>query len=78
MSSLQSMKTGKLLSCRIHTDSGTVPAVLKKIATRVDGLVDFEIITTRRLAGQLYLLDGKLKAEPADVIIKHKGYTLDD
>lgn len=75
---LRNLKPGKLINCRVSTHHGSSPAVLRKLNNRIDGLVDFEIVTPRRLAGQGYLLDGNLKAEPDDVIIKHKGYTLND
>lgn len=74
MRSLKNLKIGKLVSCRINDR----PAVLKKLNERADGLIAFEIVRPRNLEGQIHLLDGNLRAEPSDVIIKHKGYTLDD
>lgn len=78
MITLRNLKPGKLINCRITIERGSCPAVLRKLNNRIDDLVDFEIVTPKRLAGRSYLLDGKLKAEPDDVIIKHKGYTLND
>ena len=79
MTTLRNLKPGKLLSCRIKIDSGTVPAILRKSSVQLDdSMVDFEIVVPKRYAGQGYALNAKLKVEPAEIIIKDKGYTLSD
>lgn len=78
MTSLRNLKPGKLVNCRIQFEGKSVPAVLRKLNNRIDHLVDFEVVTPKLYAGRGYLLDEKLRVEPDDVIIKHKGYTLHD
>ena len=78
MSSLRNLKIGKLINCRLSLDGRSRPAVVRKTANRIDNYIEVEIVTPKLYAKQIYLLRDDLKAEPADVIIKHKGYTLDD
>lgn len=78
MTSLKNLKPGKLVNCRINFDGKSCPAVIRKLNNRVDRLVDFEVVIPKRYRGRGYLLDENLKVELDDVIIKHKGYTLND